>query len=308
MVIDYLDPDVAYLLGMITARGKFLEASGSRRLIIDFPYKNLVAIGVNSRFDQDTHLNLSINIIRDRIYELVETDIEVNRVDGSIQIILRFLRNSMVWRNLKFLMQNKDSYEEFEIPKQIFEADSEIQKEFIRGLADVTGHIRDSNNYMGNKRRVYLEIQNRNWYLPIQLCALLQQNLLVPVHLIQWGHPNVREPHQNRPGTTWAREHQIKIFSEAFEPISFYVDYKHDILNEFIEDDKLLQGRIQFCNPNPDIRRIRNKPTHVEENSERLPSEIRGKHFNCYWQICTGLGCEQRCETSQGTLFEEKEE
>ena len=36
--IDYIDADVAYLLGLITARGKISEDSDVRRIIIEFPY------------------------------------------------------------------------------------------------------------------------------------------------------------------------------------------------------------------------------------------------------------------------------
>jgi len=308
MIVDYLDPDVAYLLGMITARGKFIENRGNRTLIIDFPYKNLIAIGIKSKFDQETHLSISINVIRDRIYELIETDTKINKIDGSIQIVMRFLRNSMVWRNLRFLMQYRNTYEDFIIPEQIIQSDIELQKEYIRGIADVSGYIRHSNNYMGQKRRVYLEISNRNWFLPVQLCDLLQQKLDVPVQLIQWGHPNTREPNLNKPGTTWAREHQIKIFAEAFEKIGFYVNYKNQILKEFIAEDLKLSGTIHKCNPNPEIRRFKAKPPHVEENSNRLPDLLKGNHFDSYWQICTELGCTQRIDTGQYELLLEPEE
>lgn len=38
---DYLDNDVAYLLGMIMMRGTFHVDGDIRRLIIQFPYKNV---------------------------------------------------------------------------------------------------------------------------------------------------------------------------------------------------------------------------------------------------------------------------
>jgi hypothetical protein len=160
---------------------------------------------------------------------------------------------------------------------------------------------------MGSKNRVYLELPNRNWKLPIQVCALLQQDLNVPVQLIQWGHPNTREPNQNRAkGSTWAREHQIKIFAEAFLPIGFYVKYKQEILEEFSEHDKKRPGNINKCNPNPRIRQVRKKPKHIEENNSLLPTRVRGKHFNTYWQICLALGCKQ-CFEPMGELFTDEE-
>ena len=38
---DYIDIDVAYLIGLVTAKGKLIENEDSRRLLIDFPYSNL---------------------------------------------------------------------------------------------------------------------------------------------------------------------------------------------------------------------------------------------------------------------------
>jgi len=38
---DYIDTDVAYLIGLLAAKGKVIENEDSRRLIIDFPYSNL---------------------------------------------------------------------------------------------------------------------------------------------------------------------------------------------------------------------------------------------------------------------------
>jgi len=38
-IVDYLDADVAYLVGMITARGTFHQDGDIRRLVIQFPYR-----------------------------------------------------------------------------------------------------------------------------------------------------------------------------------------------------------------------------------------------------------------------------
>jgi hypothetical protein len=38
---DYIDEDVAYLIGLITAKGKLIEEEDNRRLVIEFPYREL---------------------------------------------------------------------------------------------------------------------------------------------------------------------------------------------------------------------------------------------------------------------------
>jgi hypothetical protein len=165
-----------------------------------------------------------------------------------------------------------------------------IQVEFLRGIADVGGFIRDSNRFMDGRRRVYLEVNNRNWILPIQICALLQLKLDVSVQMIQWGHPNTREPGG---GNNWSREHQIKIFAEAFEPIGFTVEYKNTTLQKFARQDRKMRAQLHKCNPNPEIRRINKKKRHPGEKSSDLPSRLRSQHFDSYWQICVAMGCKQ---------------
>jgi len=126
--------------------------------------------------------------------------------------------------------------------------------------------------------------------LPIQLCALLQQTLDVPVQLIQWGHPNTRE---SKCGSHWAREHQVKIFAEAFESVVFTIEYKNKTLQKFARQDRKLHGALHKCNPNPEIRRVQKKKRHPDEKSSALPARLRNHHYNAYWQICRALGCEQ---------------
>ena len=142
---------------------------------------------------------------------------------------------------------------------------------------------------------------------------MLQQDLNVPVQNLQWGHPNVREPNVTKSkGTSWAKEHQLKIFAEAFGRIGFYVPYKQRILEEFIIEDAKLGGTIPpKCNPNPKVREIRKiKPKHPGEKDKHLPHGLRGKHFNAYWQICLAMGCQQCVQVvdPQQSLLDETEE
>ena len=301
---NFLDLDTAYLLGLIVIRGRLVETGGDHRIVIAFPSKNLLATGVRLKFDQKKHLRLGANQIRDRLNELLGAGIEVRESGKDVQFLVRFLGSNMIWRNLCHLLGTARSYKEFSVPNSLMDAPEQLKTEFMRGVADAGGFIRDSNNYMGLKRRVYLEVNNRNWVLPIQLCKILQKDLSVPVQLIQWGHPNTRTPGISH-GKSWAKEHQIKIFAEHFIKVGFYIDYKQKILEEFVKaDSKLNQKLPPFCNPNAQIRRLVKKPKHPNEGSNYLPGRIRGKHFDAYWQICPSMGCEQCVEAPQQELFE----
>ena len=44
-VIDYLDLDVSYLLGLITARGELSESGEVKRIIIEFPFRKFESRG-----------------------------------------------------------------------------------------------------------------------------------------------------------------------------------------------------------------------------------------------------------------------
>lgn len=177
------------------------------------------------------------------------------------------------------------SYHHFLIPEPIFDTTDSNKKEFLRGLSDVTGFVRKSNVDRSGRHRVYIEISNKNWFLPPQICELTQ-SLNVAIHYIGYGHPNIR----GGKGTSWAKEHQIKIYAEDFENIGFYITHKNEALAELIEYNKVNFGRRQaICNGT--INKSKIKVSHPSETHEKLPVEINGKHFNSYKEICRCLGC-----------------
>ena len=53
---DYIDGDVAYLIGLLIARGTITESGGLRQLTIEFPYSSLKAQGIATSFDQETSI------------------------------------------------------------------------------------------------------------------------------------------------------------------------------------------------------------------------------------------------------------
>ncbi len=294
--MDYIDADVAYLLGLITARGTLVQGQAVRQLIIEFPYSSLHLRGDTSEFDQQTEISLGLHTIRSRLLYLLEADIEITpRQNTSIDLVVRFLRNNMAWRNLLLLLDGKTGYAHFHIPSVFFQSDipREWKVQFVRGFADVAGNIRRANRYVDGRHRVRLDVLNspHNWAVPVQLCCLLQQHLEVPVQLITWGHPNL--------GRAF-REHQINIFAEPFLRIGFSFRHKQKILEELAERDRRQYPNASY-RPCPAIRRIRrHKPSDPAENdADHLDSRLVGKHFDAYFQICRTLGCQQLREDAE---------
>lgn len=303
-MIDYLDPDVAYLLGLIAVRGQLVEDAPVRKLVISFPFKSLEVPGVKARHEQKTYLKLGATDIRDRLHEVLGTDIRVIQQSNKIVITATFLTNAIAWRDLNMLLNHRQSYHEFLVPEEIVKADSEIQREFIRGIADGSGWLGLGPAYGSPKakRKIVLAVDSSNWLLPVQLCSLCQQNLKLPINEILWGHPNLRDPHCKKP-SIGIREHQIRSFCRAFVQVGFGLEYKNDILTEFVDDDnKKSPKTINFCNPlakrQPKGKQI--KGHHPQENSAALPPQLAGKHYDAYWQICLDLGCKQGRKVGRG--------
>ena len=303
MQIDYMDEDVAYLLGLIVARGIIREA-GVKQIIIEFPFKGLRAIGIKKRIAQKESIKLSLVDVADRVEELTDARVRQEEEKHAIRLIIESLKNTVFWRNIKLILSNKSSYNEFEVPSMILSASESVKKEFLRGFADVAGSARYANRDEGGRCRIYLDILNPNWILPVQVCHLLQNELSVPVRNITWGHPNIRDPnlvsYNKGYRGAWAREHQIRVYVENFLKIGFYIVHKQEILEELVQYNLDNFGEYsRFCSP-PKIR-VRKKPLHPEESSDKLPSSIRGKHYNAYWQICCDMGC-PRCATQEGLV------
>ncbi len=287
---DYIDGDVAYLLGLIIGRGTISESDGIHQLTIEFPYSSLEAQGISGSFNQETSIRLGLGEIRERLLDLLDTDIKIVRKDGSVDFVIRFIRNNMIWRNITLITDQTASYSHFRIPPIFFEKElpADWKRDFVRGYADVAGNIRKANRYVDGRHRVRLDVLNypTNWDMPVQLCTLLQDHLDIPVQLITWGHPNLGRGF---------REHQINIFAKAFLKIGFSFEHKQRVLEEFAtwEIENTQNAIYKSCPGRRNIRKF--KPTHPDENNEeKLDTLLIGRHYDSYWQICRELGCTRK--------------
>jgi len=295
---SFLDPDMAYLIGLIVGRGTIREISGMRQLVIEYPFRNLEAKGIERYFDTKDKILLSLDDTINRLGELTEVTPRKVASANSVSIIIESTKFSLLWRNINKLLKGKTSFREMEIPEIIYGAEDEIKKEFLRGMSDVTGSIGTGGRDQAGRHRVYISILNENWKLPIQICKLFQDKPLeIPVNTIDWGHPNIRngnvEEYNRGREQAWAREHQLKVYAEYFEPIGFRIIHKNEILKELARyNQEHFPGRkAKLCIPPK--KRQRQRCSHPEENSDKLPDVLRGKHCDSYWQVCLVIGCKQ---------------
>ena len=263
--MEELHPDVAYLLGLIVARGEI----GHGVIRIHFPYKSKELNG----YDVERSMIVSLNTIRERLGRLV-----YDIYQEQTTFILRFKPTAMDFRWLKALLRGRTSHYRFEIPQEIFNSDIEIKKEFIRGYADIAGSVRRFNRDWSGMHRVQLDILNENWTLPVQLCYLLQCHLEIPVHTIDWGVPPKRT----------GKEHQLKVYVNDFQKVGFYIQHKREAIGELLlENQKRGFKGTSFCYERK--RRIGRKVEIPDQ--EGFPVQIRGKTFSHYTEICVALGC-----------------
>lgn len=293
-ISNFLTPDISYLLGLITGRGEIQYNQDVKKIIIDFEYKTLKSTAINKTFDQKLHIQTSLDKV---VVRLQNMGINVGKdvADKKISLVLKWDREDIAWLFIKFLINGtRFSYHDFQVPEAIFESTEINKKEFLRGVSDVTAYVRASNYYGFSKDqpkryRVYIEITHKNWHLPPQLCRLIQ-SLEIPVQNINYGHPNLRDPNNKKGNRSWAKEHQMKIFADDFQKIGFYISHKEEALLELAESNQdNFDTPIALCDGT--TKRNKTKPSHPDENDDNLPSEIKGKHFNAFKEICNCLNC-----------------
>lgn len=288
-ISNFLTPDISYLLGLITGRGEIQYTTEIKKIIIDFEYKALQSKAITKVFDQKLHIQTSLDSVVARLQNMginVRKDVSEKR----ITLVLKWDKEDISWLFIKFLINGtRFSYHDFQIPEPIFETSNTNKKEFLRGLSDVTAYVRNSNRDQRSKHRVYIEITNKNWFIPPQICQLLQ-TLDVPVQYIGYGHPNMRDTKAKSSNTSWAKEHQMKIYAEDFEKVGFYISHKNEALEELTEHNKAnFSNQQKICEGVS--KRIVKKIEHPHETHEKLPEVLQGKHFNAFKEICKCLNC-----------------
>ncbi|MCL0099169.1 hypothetical protein M1O16_04995 [Dehalococcoidia bacterium] len=251
-----------------------------------FPKGALLASGETSHFDTNREIRLGIENTRERIIELLGTDVRTVESGESWDLVAKSTRNTMAWRNISMLLDYNTSFPYFHVPPVLLDSETpaDLKREFVRGYADVAGNIRPANRDQAGRHRVRLDTLNyqSNWIVPVQLCLMLQDHLGVSIPVITWGHPNL--------GREW-REHQLNVYAEDFLKVGFFFEYKQKALEEMANLNQLrFTNRVRGC---PGKRRLgRQKPPNNEENNTaRLDSALVGKHFDGYWHICKVLGC-----------------
>jgi len=318
--------DLCYFLGLITGRGRLYEDENNCRVIIEFAHKNEIQTGIpfcpncNSitsndkckkcnkkitpkykiKFDQRDEVLKSINeVVSPLIRKIVGKVPEITGTSVYTYLSVDFNENKDLFKWIAEQFKPYNSFHKFEIPKIIHSFDKEYKIEYMKGIADTAGFPVWGNWHQSGLARTYIQIINANWKLPVQICNLLQDELDIPIQTIDWGHPNIRDGNmiEYKEGKESAafREHQVKIFADDFKIISHKFNHKKQLFDELAKHNESIGGSKQsLCDPPKPIMDNQFRVKHDAENSVKIPNELRGNHFDAFWQICWKMGC-NRC-------------
>lgn len=292
-----MNTEMAYLLGMLCGNGEIIRQNNETTFSIEIPHKKLMT---ESGQDVQIYVQASIANIRNILEPLVGAS--MSYVQNKSVTYIRFSKpnTDYLTREIIRFIGDATGHETIRISEEVFDFTTDEKLIFLRGFADVTGYIRRSNYFFYKyKHRVYLEIP-RNWELVIEISNLLK-SVGVPVHTIDWGHPNMRDPQRKKYDEGkldfWKKEHQIKIFANEFVKIGFAVIHKMQSLEMFA--DELVHGyRVNGKDASRETGRfywegrkiLKNKENHPSVNDLFIPAKIRGKQYKSWKDIANDLG------------------
>lgn len=286
-----MNNQMAYLIGMILGNGEIQRTNTSTTITIDIPYKKLTD---DDGLDISIYVAASLLDIRGVIERLVGKELIVTQTNHSTKLSFTKDNEDYTMRELMRFIGNGVHHKTMTMNPELFNISTDEKKELLRGIADVTGHIRKSNAAFGQKgHRVYIEIPG-NWQMVIDIANMLKE-LDIPVQTIDFGHPNFRdsnvEKYNEGKFNYWKKEHQIKIYANVFLPVGFNIKHKQRALEKYAKE------LLQYMKPDSTYKfywekivRRKQKPSHPAENDTSLPESIRGKHYEAWQDLAKDLG------------------
>ena len=292
-----MNTEMAYLVGLVLGNGEIQQGKTETTITVDIPYKNLYT---DDNKDVAVYILASIVNIRSIVEPLIGNSLKVTETRHSTKITFQKPNTEYVIRELLRIVGMGRHHTTMRMSHEVFIMTIEEKKALLRGIADVTAYIRKSNIAFGQEgaHRVYIEVP-ANWYMVADLANLLK-DVDVPVHTIDFGHPNFRDSnlvkYNDGKRNYWKKEHQIKIFANEFLPIGFNIRHKQASLEKYAEE------LLEFLDPvkthkyywEKNIRKII-KPIHPSENDPSLPIEIRGRHFDSWTELANLIGYGKKC-------------
>lgn len=161
----------------------------------------------------------------------------------------------------------------------------EHKKSFITGLVDTIGSLAPSHRRFVNEFQIIsFEFKGRNFEL-VKDVAMLLDACGFPPDQILWNHPN-QHSGSCRYYKSWKKGFKVRISLDDYMLKGGFV-FKSKKLSA---SDNSKKSSIVATAKGKDIKIQGRVTIHKDENSEWLPSDVRGKHFVHYLQFCEFYG------------------
>ena len=333
-----LNESIAYLLGLIVGKGRLQETTMSIEFPCNNPYVYGVALcpscsypmtkppGTdiynckNDNCNKTIHKS-DIDNFRSRYHqsilipESVKTTV-IEKIQEKIKI--KYYVIASKFSTLLILDLPKELHEEivncfngqkdfysFRIPKLIQNSKTIYKEEFFNGLLDTIGQPNSGNWQPGNSKygmiqRIYFQIINKNYYLPVDIDNFIRDSFKLPIQTIDWGHPNIRDGNlkEFKAGnpSCYGREHQLKFYPEHYERFRFRLKSKESMFRELIDFNKKAScdtSNIDWLTAvrnKSEIKKSKIKSYHPMIKHHAVPKVLQ-KQINAQWQINLLLGC-----------------
>ena len=330
---------LAYLVGLIVGRGRLFE-SGRVVIEFSHTKKNIDGIAhcpkCNSVATQkkkyysckNSKCGLNGFVPIQRTYDqVVETKSSINSeiipflrealefkssVMANLSITLLILDFDLAdngWIKLTEILGNEFHFHTGHIPQEVFEFEKQKQIEFVNGLLDTSG-FPNAGGWLPRKgenseirQRVYFQVV-RNWGLVVEIDNFLRSEFGIPIQTIDWGHPNIRDAKLTDAlagkSSSYAREHQLKVYPEYLKEFKFRISSKQKMLDELLSHN-IFGGFFNREDWFPPDKIKSFKPHHPDELNPRMSLPVR-RHFDAFWQINLALGCKYLSELANSAL------
>lgn len=200
----------------------------------------------------------------------------------------------------KLFSPNK-SFTSFTIPEVMWDVDDECKTEYVNGLLDTIGFAnaggwapRSGTSGYG-RMRVYFQIINRNYRLPVAIDNYIRKCFSLPIQTIDWGHPNIRDGNLKDyiagKKSSMGREHQVKFYPEFFTRFTFRIGSKQALFDELMKHNRncgFHRTEDWFTGKIKPISKV--KATHPFEDNPLIDPKVR-VHVDAHWQVNLRMGC-----------------
>jgi len=243
--------------------------------------------------------------IKNEIVPFLERGINFsfNFVSNSTCTFLTLELEPTLHNYLKQLFDPAISFTSTSIPSEMWNIEEDEKIELLNGLLDSIGFAnaggwipRDGANGHG-RMRIYFQIVNRNYKLPVSIDNYIRDNFDLPIQTIDWGHPNIRDgnlaDYLQGKKSAYGREHQVKFYPEYYQKFKFRISSKQKLFHELLQHNLSVgftDKEDWFPNAVKEIPEKKIKATHPMEINPMLDPKVR-THVDALWQVNLKMGC-----------------